>query len=278
MDFDLPRYKARWWPLYLEPIPGSGEQLTIAVAAVGDDGDSQIRQVLPRSALAMLFGPHSTGIFAVVTQTLTDVQSQLENGVRVPDIAMPFDGLDFGAEREAWADNINAVFDQAVRLTSSLGATAFGETRSLDSEVERVFAEWATKVRENVVAKRTAWNDRFEHNIRVGGRRPTRINFIHDDYAANFGVIRPKKPADIRALKIKLFDLERLRRHQPLIVKRVEVLVGIPKQNTPGLTGRDYSLLKDSFDFIYHEGIARDVPVHRFESAREVAKHLLKAA
>ncbi|MDR5813350.1 hypothetical protein QCE62_07055 [Caballeronia sp. LZ033] len=278
IPFELPDYSADWWPIYLEPIPGSGERLTIAVITVGRDGQRQVRSTLPKAALTMLYGEHSTGMMAVVVQTLERVQRQLDEHTDPKKITLPFGGVFLGQPRDALADDINGVFDQAIRLTSSLGVTAFGEANSRTSEVARVFAEWSLKVRESVLRKHATWDERFERNVKVSGKKSARISYMHHEYAANFGVIRPRQGADIRALKIKIFDLEQVRRQNPLTVRQVEVLVGVPNEATPGLTTRDARSISENFEYIYYEGRARDIVVRKFDSPREVAKHLVKQA
>lgn len=273
IPFELPEYSADWWPIYLEPVPGSGERITIGVAAIGMDRKRQVRNVLPKSALTMMYGEHSTGLMAVVVQTLTSIQNQLDNNVAPANIQIPFGGIFLGDQRDGLSDDISGIFDQAIRLTSSLGVTAFGEAKGI-SEVAQVFAEWSRKVRESVLQKHAGWEERFEKNIKVQGSKSARFSYLHHSYAANFGVIRPRKAQDTRALKIKLFDLELLRRQHPITITDVEVLIGVPTDDRPDLTSRDVRNVNDNFEFIYQEGKARNVTVKRFDTARDVAHYL----
>lgn len=278
LPFALPTYQANWWPVYLEPIPGSGERLTVAVIVNGNDGVRQVRSVLPISAFRMLYGDHAMGMMAVVVQTLERIQSQMNQRTAISRLKLPYGGVHIGAKRDSLADDINGVFDQAVRLTSSLGITTFGEATD-SSDVQKAFAEWAARIRNVVISdhRYAAWNERFEHNVKLGTRK-ARINFIAGQYVANFGVLRPQTPADMRALKIKIFDLERYRRHHPLLPLDIEVLIGVPSREGNSLSPKAAQSIADNFDYVHSEGEARKIKVLKFTSPESVARHLQKVA
>jgi len=129
----LPGFQATWWPMRLETIPGSGEQVTVAVIVRAASGQSHIRASTAPTVLASLFGAAGKGIASMTVATLVDVQQQLDEGVSVEALSLPFGGFALGTERDCAARDINEVFDIAIKLATAFGAApcATGSSQGL---------------------------------------------------------------------------------------------------------------------------------------------------
>lgn len=279
---ELPSFEATWWPVMMEPVPGSGERLTVAALVRAASGQGQVRQLISPTALSGMFGAAGSGMKVMVTKTALAIQMQMDRGVPVEDLQLPFGGFELGAPRDCLARDLNEVFDVAFRLGGAFGVSLFGSREKPSSETRRAFDEWAEKIR--VVLLNSA-QDQFRDAFNVGvpllANKKARIGFLSDGYAANFGVLRPGRStaSDMRALKVKIFDLEALRRTSPLLARTAEILVGYPvAQQDVGYSRREVESQSDSWEFIDFEAKQRDVRAFRYSTVREAANHLHHAA
>lgn len=280
---ELPSFEAQWWPVMLETVPGSGEQIAVAVVVRAAAGQSQVRQTIQPAALASMFGEAGKGMVFIVGKTVLSIRQQLDAGVPPLRVEMPFGGLALGRERECLAHDMNEVFEVAFRLGGAFGVSNFGRAEAVSEETRRAFDEWAAKVREELLAAaaddeaRASWARHFNVPIALLGRKKARFGLVRDDYAANFGVLRAGREAsaDVRALKVKLFDLEALRRSQPMLVHRLELVVGTQRLAANGpLPARAVAAHGDSWDFIAHEALQRNISLVRARDAAEAAAHI----
>lgn len=279
----LPGFQATWWPVRMETIPGSGEQITVAVIVRAASGQSQIRPSVAPAVLAGLFGTAGKGIASVTDATVVDVQQQLNDGVAVEALGMPFGGFSLGAERDCAARDINEVFDIAVKFSAAFGQSNFGVHQDEESSSEHAFDDWAEQIRTDLFAQQPRQFEPVpqleEFNVRVKlSNKAVRIGFLRQHYAANFGVMRPGNTSgDTRSLKVKVFDLEAVRRDQMHPIDNAEVLVGCSSANALGyMPVREREGYLSSLAFLEAEAKARSVEFIRFSSPHEAAQHLAR--
>ena len=215
----------------------------------------------------------------VIGNTVVSLQRQLDNGVPVSELQPPFGGVALGAARDCVAHDLNEVFEVAARLGGAFCESQFGVPERPSAETQRAFDEWAERVRERLLA--TVDNHRFAaaFNVPVNfiERKRARVGFMLGDYAANFGVLRPgrKSSTDARALKVKIFDLEVLRRRQSLVVHRAELIVGCPDWSSNSVfSRREADGLRSSWEFIASEAKQRHITAVRCPGVIEAAHHL----
>jgi len=184
--------------------------------------------------------------------------------------------------RDCVARDVNEVFDIAMRLSTAFSLSTFGtDTTSPDKEAQRAFDEWADKVREQVLSleRKKSLTSAFNVSIPLGPRKRLRVGFVHGGYVAQFGVLRVGRSmtSDQRALKLKMFDLEALRREQPFAVQRAELIVGVESPGDSHPT-RQRETLAETWDFITHEATARGISPRRCVSARDASEHVARMA
>lgn len=109
----------------------------------------------------------------------------------------------------------------------------------------------------------------------LSSKRKLRVGFMHDGYVAQFGVLRPGRSigADVRALKLRLFDLDSLRRDQLLVLRKAELLVGYQAAGD-AFTKRQRESLNDAWAFVAHEAKQRNVVTVQCTDAEAAARHL----
>lgn len=279
---DLPDFQATWWPIQMETIPGSGERLTVGVIARAQSGQSQVRQAIAPAVLSSMFGKSGKGITALVSSTILEMQRQLDEGVAAEQVELPFGGFAIGAPRDGVASDFNEVFEVARRLTSAFSESMFGKQQSVDAESQEAFDDWAEKVVHELRLhdERAQWDDgNFRVTVKLA-RKKTSFAVLKNSYAANLGVLRPGRTSgDSRSLKVKVFDLEALRRDGLFPIERVEVLVGVPPASgMSAFSQREVSSFYDSLDFVESEAKARNVSFIRCESPQVAARHIQRRA
>lgn len=275
---ELPTFEAQWWPVMLETVHGSGETLCAAVVVRARSGQASVRQAIPPATLASLFASAGKGMVFLVGQTVLDLKRQLDELVPVEELELAFGGFSFGSPRDCVARDANEVFDIAMRLSTAFSMSMFGAAApSPDEEARRAFDEWAGKVRDEVLAadRIESLANAFNVPVPVSSKKKLRVGFIFGGYVAQFGVLRIGRAmsADQRALKLKLFDLEVLRRERALAFQRAEIIVGVenPGDSHPA---RQREALEETWDFITHEASARGVTPVKYATAHDAGMHL----
>lgn len=273
---ELPRFQATWWPVQMETVPGSGERITVAVLARAASGQSQVRQAIAPTVLNAMFGSAGKGMTALISSTIVEVQRQLDEGVPVEEIEPPFGGFVVGGRRDGVATDFNEVFEVARRLTSAFSESTFGKLQTLSQESQEAFNDWADRVVHELRLhdERVQWEDaNFRVSVKLA-KKKTNFAVVRNAYAANLGVLRPGHTSgDSRSLKVKVFDLEALRRDGMFPIDRVEILVGIPPAEALStFSRREISTFHDSLEFVEFEAKARDVPFSRCESPAAAAR------
>lgn len=283
IPIELPDFQATWWPVRMETIPGSGEAITVAVMVRAQSGQTQVRQSVAPAVLSGLFGAAGKGVASMVGATVIDLQKQLDQGILVEDLSMPFGGFQIHTPRDGVARDINEVFDMAVKLSAVFGQSNFGTREEVEGATKRAFDDWAEQIRTDLLSMQTAQITQMlqpeEFNVRIKlSNKAVRIGFLRQHYAANFGVMRPGHTSgDTRSLKVKVFDLEAVRRDQIHPLDNTEVLVGCPPVETIGyLPRRERESFMNSLEFLETEARARSVTFKRFSSPHEAAQHLAR--
>lgn len=282
---DLPDFEATWWPVQLETVPGSGERLTVALVVRARNGQATVRQVLEPPTLMGMFGTEGKGMQFVVGTTVLKLREQLDNLVAVQELQFPFGGIALGSERDCIARDVNEIFGIATRMSSGFALSAFGahddEDAPADAEVKKAFDEWSDKIRMDVVIAQAKdqWSHAFNVPLTLNGRKKARFGFVGGGYVAQFGVLRAGKniSQDLRALKLKLFDLEVVRRELPMQFSHAELVIGFQEPG-PTTPTRQRDTLLASWEHLAHEAQERKVGALRYVTPHEAANHVLAMA
>lgn len=283
IPIELPTFEASWWPVQLETVPGSGERITIAVIVRAASGQSQVRQTIPPASLTAMFGPAGKGMVYVVGQTVLALDRQIDAGVAVDNLEMPFGGVCLGVTRDCVARDFNEIFQVAFRLSGAFSQSQFGIVEKPSADTQKAFDEWADRIKMQFAGgEDEGWASAFKVPVPLQHRKRNWVGFMRGDYAANFGVLRPGRSihSDVRALKVKLFDLEVLRRTNSVAVQRAELIVGCVDWVKGGsLRQREFDAMRESWEFVSHEAKQRGLTAVHYERPVDAATYLkLQAA
>lgn len=230
----LPTYRAEWRTLQFETIPGSGERFTFAVIAKGQDGRADIRDTLKPGVLRAMFGAQGDMLQGLMIRSIINIKAYLENGGDWLSAPLDLSNIFTGPVRPTLADDLDQVFDQAIRLSACLGHSTIGAEEVTELNVDAEIREWASRVKSFAMTMNDDLKPYFNRRIKNNDQKNPRsvIGFMTDRYAASFGVIHARSDrisSDITAIKRRLWDLNQLRFSGLLLVpKEREIIVGHP--------------------------------------------------
>lgn len=278
---EFPTFYAEWRPLLLRPTPGSAEALTVGMLVRVHGGQAQVRQVMAPQTLRDVFGAAGPGMLAVVVRTLSELQRQLDDATPVERLEMPFGGFELGRSDEVAARDLNEAFDIVSRMGTAFGTSRFGApTPRAPNESQRAFEDWARQVRDqaSLVAANVPLLEGFDQKMRVSARRIVRFGYMHERFAAQFGVLRTGRrgSADLRGVKVKIFDLQSLAQWQPIAQRRAAIFIGTVDLASAGLAVHDRESLAESWRFVDQEARARGVEAVRCPTPQAAVEALVE--
>ncbi|PKH18309.1 hypothetical protein CIG19_21180 [Enterobacterales bacterium CwR94] len=226
---DMPAFKARWVAIYLEPMMASGERLTVAVAALGDDGSSLVKSALrPEKARAMYAGK-ADAFLSIIDTLVSSLQFHLHISQTFTGWVKPFSGIAVSDEREAVSTNLLGVLRQAVAMSASLSALDFEMPEDKDVDKSDI---WANKFKEQVISEHPELESYFKAKFRTNvDSKDVKVFFLSSKVAVNTGKLIPgsnisynfdinkSRILDLLTIKEKEGDIAP-RAHHELIVYR----------------------------------------------------------
>lgn len=277
---ELPRYKAQWRALQFETIPGSGERFTFAIVAMGSDGSSDIRDTLKPGALRALLGPQGEVLHGMMIRCIIDIKTHLDNRGDWLNLPLPLSNVMPGPIRPTMADNLEQVFEQAIRLSASLGSSSIGADENAPADVDADIRSWAGRIKSFVSVMNEDLSKAFNRRspIQCQGKAQATIGFMHDSYAASFGVLHSRSDrisADIAAIKRRLWDLQQLRYGQ-IIVPQTEIIVGHASFASLKDKPRMIKTLKHKLAVLELEAANASIGVFTTPDVRQAAEHIIK--
>ncbi len=207
-----------WVPLYLEPVPGSGERICIGVAA----SDSESTVVVPVADIgrfSCVYGQAGSALSWAADLVITELNVQVkQHGLSVlNEISHRFEGLTVGPERRGAGTGLSDLAQLALRQVSSLSAL---EAQELSEDgVASVAADSITfldaKVKRLVIERRPQMRENFGRTFaRSQSSRPLRYGFVGKYIAANFATLHTKAShavsGKVDRAKARLWDLHQL--------------------------------------------------------------------
>lgn len=229
----LPAYRAEWFPLQFETIPGSGERFTFAIVARGEDGQIDIRDALRPGVLKQMYPAQGELLQGMMVRAIIAIKAHLSRQGDWRTLPLPMSNVFSGPVRPTLADDLEQVFDQAIRLSAGLGHSTIGANTQTEVDVDAEMRSWASRVKDFATVMNETLKPFFNHRIKLNDpRRPKAvIGFMTDRYAASFGVIHARSDrmsADITVIKRRLWDLSQLEFNDIVGTRERELIVGHP--------------------------------------------------
>ncbi|MEX2506867.1 MAG: hypothetical protein WD406_08100 [Pseudohongiellaceae bacterium] len=272
----VPDYAFSWRSLQIEPIPMSGERITMGLILKGDDQALIVARLVPSSKLKKIYGPEmGTRIADALSLCIERAERFYARQPLAGIWSPPLGGFYLGELKTSLAENIEDALLNASQYSSSIGLAMSFENEEEPAKPERSAPEdWRMRIFDAVTRTRGELAKFFERSVTIRGYGlPMKFGFISDTYAAQFDAVHASKgiqQALIRA-QSKLWQLDRLRDESRLFpLETCELVLKAP---TP-----DDSMLTDFVEELKYEASRRDLAVFATDSATEAATHVIERA
>lgn len=277
-----PTYFGTWQTLYLEPIVGSGERISVAVVAIGNNNQYRIIQAIRTELLECLYGAQSQNMQSIIDWLIESASNELKIHRSLSEWAAPFGGVILGSMHPAADDSIEGILKQAIRFTASLSTLALDAEREEDEfQSKRYSEQWATSIFEEIKTINPHLSNCFKKRLKISeSNLLTSFGFMNEKYVSNFGLLVPTRlSTSLNNVKAKLFDLEALKKSQVLIKPQIyEIIIGTPSLSDPTLTDTSVKRLRETIDMVTEVAASEDIKLFRAENAREAAIHINEIA
>lgn len=203
----LPAFKARYAPVYWEPLAGSGERICAIVLVAPDMESASLLSpaahvvINQRRLRAMLGAERAESVQGILAQAAEFMRQRLYAGAELSDCQPPFKGFNVGRQRVAKGFTAEQVLDAAVRTVA-----AFGSADDLLEEVVESANHSTATTREFLARVQTAFapadderRKRFLRPVRTGVGDVT-IDYVHEQHLVQF-VSSPTTPRQAQNMR-----------------------------------------------------------------------------
>ena len=277
----LPDYEFTWRSIQIEPIPLSGERITLGALVKGGDQAFIAAKLVPVSKLKKMYGNEFGGRIAdALGMCVRSAEEFYSNKPLSSNWVPPLEGFYASNANSSLAENIEEALLRAAMHCSSF-SVSIEASRLADEGKSSVSAPeiWRKNILKEVTVKRADFEHYFEKRVPIRGSGvPMTFGFLSDNYVAQFDAI-----ADLKGLQqglvraqSKLWQLDRLRDEETLFKPHLcELLL-----KTPPITEQDsdISLLKEFIEELQYEASRRELGIYTTESPTEAAEHLIEKA
>jgi hypothetical protein len=288
VNIDFPRVPsliAKWWPVQLEPIIGSGELITIGIAAISNEGSSLVRKVISERAVNCVYGENGKGLLNMVEICMVSLRDHINSDGDISEWRSPFEGVKFGNEREGVGSSLEAIIKTATEMTASLGEINIDTAVQLTTEVMRTnepVKGFAKSVKDYVVSRKPIYKSNFGVKISlVQGGTNTFFDYCSGNYVANLTEL--SKPTtgsltnSLNRARLKLWILDQYRFNwiKTQNDKNIELIL-------KKLTDDEYEISSDIAEFqeeiifeIKEEARSRELNIFEVEDAAEASDRII---
>lgn len=271
----MPSYRANWAPVFLEPISGSGERITIGVV-LRDSQGVEVKRTVRDDVLKSLYGSKKAHLSQMIEVALAAVREQ----VAVSNLCFPSSGFCLGPWREASSNAERyGVFRQAIYRTSSLAALLDLESQDEDTSAQDgTTRHWFKQIQNSVVQSRPQLASAFNVEVQlIRDGLPPRLGFLFQRKGANFETLRPNALlGTVRAARGRLFELTRVKTMGDLDTGAM--ILGVPRPDDLTYPEKALQAIDRALLELRHEAGQDNIAVLAAHTVDDAAKHILTFA
>lgn len=273
----LPSLSGKWVSVYLEPMLGSGERLTIIVAAISSKGEIMVKPAIRKEVVDAMYGFRSSSFNNMVDLITDSLKAYLELNKDFNGWVPPISGITLSPTREAASSTTIGILRQAVALSSSLSSLL--EVNQDSVEKIKKFREkdrWATQLIEAVLLKDAKRECFFNRQFSFSdGHRPAKIFYLSDTAAINTGKLLPSNLTEfVKDGKAKISDLSMIKKHGDFFTHdNHRMIVFRPTDDDPAYSDKNIASIQSAYLALEDLANAYDVaitPVHSVEHAARI--------
>ena len=274
---ELPGYGFSWRSLQIEPVPLSGERITLGAIVKGDDQELIAAKLITTSQLKKIYGREFSARIADALSLCIDHAEQYYSANPLSNKwSPPLDRFYVGELRSSVAESIEEGLSRAARQSSSFAASHEADnTGSNKASVMSAPKTWQSEIIKVVANERKDFLNYFDKSVPVRDSGvPLSFSFLSSNYAAQFDAITESTQIQrvlVRA-QSKLWQLDRLRDESALFhPKSCELLLQIPDSD-------ETSEVSEFVEELDYEASKRDLGLYPATSPVDAAKHLIEKA
>lgn len=277
----LPGYEFTWRSLQLEPVPFSGERITLGVLVKGWDKSLIIAKLVNNEKLKRFFG---TAFTNRIIDSLSLCMYSAESFYKSKDLSAtwnpPLEGFFLGNQRSSLANNIEDAVIRAAMSCSSFSVSLEGEKTVTRKKNDLSAPEsWRKNILKAVTSERADYADCCDISVSIRGMGvPITYGFLSKNYAAQFDAVQEASRIQqgfVRA-QSKLWQLDRLRDEGTLFKPQTcELLLNIPALDR---NSSEFFSFQDFVEELRYEASKRELGVFASGSCDDAARHVIQNA
>lgn len=274
---DMPVFEGEWAAVYLEPMMASGEKLTVAVAALGSNGNSLVRMALHPDKIHALYGEKAESFINIIETIVSSLQFHLHTKQSFNGWVPPFGGVVLGNPRNAMSSDLLGLLRQAVSMTASLSALDLGEDLLIVKEEKN--DRWPNQVRDEVIQRHPELSNYFRRNFKTStNSKDCRIFFLSSKIAVNTGKLVPGASISYHfdVNKSRILDLLTVKENEGAFAPRAahELVVYRPSNDEAPFTQVQMKSLDEYVNALMDAGNKHRIRVTTVHSPQEAANRL----
>ncbi len=214
MQNESSAYKAQWMPVRYEPIAGSGESYTIAIAAYSEtDTDHRVIRTISDKMLKCLFNnTHSTEMRDQINWVLETLENASEEH-NLQDWKAPLGNFTSGKIQTTFDEDMLGIINQGIRQSTALSP----ELQSLEQTETLQKHRWVVQVRQALLHLNQELKPFIARKVAYKkGSSSMLIDFFDDHYSANLANIGSTLSTDSALAKILKLDTLVNQAEQPI--------------------------------------------------------------
>lgn len=274
-----PSYEAIWAPVYLEPMMGSGEKFTVAIAAYGMDGKIRVCQAIRPHVIKAMYGNKHNNFSSLISLIISSLEEHIQVKSTLTDWISPISGAHLGKVSSARSGDMTGILRQAVQLTASLSSLDFFS--SDDENDERYSSEntWSNQLKSHIVSSHPALEPYFNREFKiVGEARASKIFYLSDKIAVNTDRLIPSQlSSHLDRNKARILDLLAVRDYDIFERSVYEFIVYRPHEEDPTYSKAQFSKLKEALRSIEEIGDKHQVRVVAVSAIPSASKRIIEA-
>lgn len=286
--------RAKWAPVFLEPIAGSSERLIIGVAVISST-DVHLETANVWSRLECLYGSASEAIVFSAKHALDALREDLltRQTDSLSDIQPVFSNVKVGMLTDAEGRNVQEIGRAWMRAISSLYSESTDltltnqlETLAVPGDIVETRERLPNLVYADLIKDKPSLGDFFREDIRKGGKRSPRkrgakvlIDFSGSKLVANFGTLRANRPtADVDTIKKQLWDLKIQRDSdvETFDIREHEMMVHHLSKDDPQIGAKQYDNVRSSLAMLEEQADREDIRLRPVNSVQQITERIIQ--
>ncbi|MCA0997956.1 hypothetical protein [Alloyangia pacifica] len=286
--------RARWAPVFFEPISGSYERFVVGVAAFNDQG-FHLEWANQLERLSCFYGANARGAISAIQiagdYLQDDLAKRAGRAIGEPDPAVS--GIAFGDTREAEGNSLEGIAQSWMAALSSLYQSGMAQN-SRARELVEVAAETEGSgdrlpflVCDYVKSKRVGFADFFSADLRENRQRRAKrntqepvIDFSGSRLVANFGTLKAASLSrSFELVKLRLWDLDtvQVRDRGSMAARKYEMILQRPAKDDPQVSDKQQSRLEEALKELEEQADDKQLRLRPLETYQKIGDHVLKA-